>query len=73
MFGQDTQPVGAMIMAKHIVDTCPPKIGRAHAFKVDSGEGIPLYVAADTEEAANRWIIVLKKAGNQDSTWLDKR
>ncbi|GBP05125.1 hypothetical protein EVAR_71605_1 [Eumeta japonica] len=37
---EDTQPVGAMIMAKHDVESCPPKISKEHAFKVDSGEGI---------------------------------
>ena len=62
-----------MIMAKHLVESCPPKIGRQHSFKVDSGEGIPLYVAADNEESANRWINILKKAANQDNAWLDKR
>ncbi|KAM7353346.1 uncharacterized protein ACRADG_005440 [Cochliomyia hominivorax] len=69
---EDTQPVGAMIMAKHIVESCPPKIGKPYAFKVDSGEGIPMYVAADNEEMANRWINILKKAANQDNAWLDK-
>uniref|UniRef100_A0A1A9WLV9 Uncharacterized protein n=1 Tax=Glossina brevipalpis TaxID=37001 RepID=A0A1A9WLV9_9MUSC len=69
---EDSQPVGAMIMSKHIVEACPPKIGKPHAFKVDSGEGIPIYVAADSEDLANRWMGVLKKAAAQENSWLDK-
>lgn len=72
-FSQDSQPVGAMIMAKHTVDTCPLDIGKPFAFKVDSGEGIPMYVAADSEELANRWLNLLRQAANQDNQWLDKR
>ncbi|KAH8392093.1 hypothetical protein KR215_000522, partial [Drosophila sulfurigaster] len=68
----DSQPVGAMIMAKHTVDLCPLDIGKPHAFKVDSGEGIPMYVAADSEELANRWLNLLRQAANQDNQWLDK-
>lgn len=62
-----------MIMAKHTVETCPPKIGKPYAFKVDSGEGIPIYVAADNEDLANLWMNVLKKAAGQENSWLDKR
>uniref|UniRef100_A0A1I8PWH9 Uncharacterized protein n=1 Tax=Stomoxys calcitrans TaxID=35570 RepID=A0A1I8PWH9_STOCA len=69
---EDTQPVGAMIMAKHTVEPCPAKVGRPHAFKVDSGEGIPLYVAGDNEEVTNRWVNILKKAVAQENSWLDK-
>uniref|UniRef100_A0A1B0A612 Uncharacterized protein n=1 Tax=Glossina pallidipes TaxID=7398 RepID=A0A1B0A612_GLOPL len=69
---EDSQPVGAMIMAKHTVETCPPKIGKPYAFKVDSGEGIPIYVAADNEDLANLWMNVLKKAAGQENSWLDK-
>ncbi|XP_032584774.1 uncharacterized protein LOC6577176 isoform X8 [Drosophila mojavensis] len=68
----DSQPVGAMIMAKHTVDLCPPDIGKPFAFKVDSGEGIPMYVAADSEELTNRWLNLLRQAANQDNQWLDK-
>ncbi|KAH8271738.1 hypothetical protein KR044_003402, partial [Drosophila immigrans] len=68
----DSQPVGAMIMAKHTVDLCPLDIGKPHAFKVDSGEGIPMYVAADSEEMASRWLNLLRQAANQDNQWLDK-
>ncbi|XP_032294128.1 uncharacterized protein [Drosophila virilis] len=68
----DSQPVGAMIMAKHTVDLCPLDIGKPYAFKVDSGEGIPMYVAADSEELANRWLNLLRQAATQDNQWLDK-
>nr|XP_036214607.1 uncharacterized protein LOC106620032 isoform X2 [Bactrocera oleae] len=67
----DNQPVGAMIMAKHTIDHCPPEVGKPYAFKIDSGEGIPLYVAADTEELSNRWIKLLKQAATQGTPWLD--
>uniref|UniRef100_A0A0K8VI81 Putative serine/threonine-protein kinase DDB_G0272282 n=1 Tax=Bactrocera latifrons TaxID=174628 RepID=A0A0K8VI81_BACLA len=67
----DNQPVGAMIMAKHTVDHCPPEVGKPYAFKIDSGEGIPLYVAADTEELSSRWIKLLKQAATQGTPWLD--
>ncbi|XP_073821594.1 uncharacterized protein [Musca autumnalis] len=69
---EDTQPVGAMIMAKHTVEPCPAKVGRPHAFKIDSGEGIPMYVAGDNEEITNRWLNILKKAVAQENAWLDK-
>jgi len=65
--------VGAMIMAKHTVDVCPLDIGKPFAFKVDSGEGIPMYVAADSEELVNRWLNLLRQAATQDNQWLDKR
>ncbi|XP_034474769.1 uncharacterized protein LOC117781980 isoform X2 [Drosophila innubila] len=68
----DSQPVGAMIMAKHTVDLCPLDIGKPYAFKVDSGEGIPMYVAADSEELVNRWLNLLRQAATQDNQWLDK-
>lgn len=62
-----------MIMAKHTIDHCPPEVGKPYAFKIDSGEGIPLYVAADTEELSNRWIKLLKQAATQGTPWLDNR
>ncbi|XP_017097944.3 uncharacterized protein [Drosophila bipectinata] len=68
----DSQPVGAMIMAKHTVDLCSVDIGKPFAFKVDSGEGIPMYVAADSDELANRWLQLLRQAAAQDNQWLDK-
>ncbi|KAM8716302.1 hypothetical protein ACLKA7_003222 [Drosophila subpalustris] len=69
---EDSQPVGAMIMAKHTVDLCPLDIGKPFAFKVDSGEGIPMYVAADSEELVNKWLNLLRQAATQDNQWLDK-
>ncbi|XP_041450683.1 uncharacterized protein LOC111080405 isoform X2 [Drosophila obscura] len=68
----DSQPVGAMIMAKHTVDLCPVDIGKPFAFKVDAGEGIPMYVAADSDDLANRWLNLLRQAASQDNQWLDK-
>ncbi|XP_034667545.1 uncharacterized protein LOC117901047 isoform X1 [Drosophila subobscura] len=68
----DSQPVGAMIMAKHTVDLCPVDIGKPFAFKVDAGEGIPMYVAADSDDLANRWLNLLRQAAAQDNQWLDK-
>ncbi|KMY87977.1 uncharacterized protein LOC6730915 isoform X7 [Drosophila simulans] len=68
----DSQPVGAMIMAKHTVDLCPVDVGKPFAFKVDAGEGIPMYVAADSDEMANRWLQLLRQAASQDNQWLDK-
>ncbi|XP_068151483.1 uncharacterized protein [Drosophila tropicalis] len=69
---EDSQPVGAMIMAKHTVDLCPIDIGKPFAFKVDAGEGIPMYVAADSDEMAQRWLNLLRQAASQDNQWLDK-
>ncbi|KAH8353697.1 hypothetical protein KR084_012763 [Drosophila pseudotakahashii] len=68
----DSQPVGAMIMAKHTVDLCPVDVGKPFAFKVDAGEGIPMYVAADSDELTNRWLQLLRQAASQDNQWLDK-
>jgi len=62
-----------MIMAKHTVDLCPVDVGKPFAFKVDAGEGIPMYVAADSDEMANRWLQLLRQAASQDNQWLDKR
>jgi len=73
IYFQDSQPVGAMIMAKHTVDLCPVDVGKPFAFKVDAGEGIPMYVAADSDELANRWLQLLRQAASQDNQWLDKR
>lgn len=61
-----------MIMAKHKIEYCPIEIGKPHAFKVDSGEGIPMYVAADSEELATRWFNILEQAATRDNPWLDK-
>lgn len=70
---EDIQPVGAMIMARHNIERCSPKIGRSYAFKVDANKSIPTFLSAETNEEASYWINILRKASNQNNLWLDKK
>lgn len=70
---EDIQPVGAMIMARHNVEGCSPKIGRSYAFKVDANESLATFLSADTSEEANYWINILRKASNRNNSWLDEK
>jgi len=67
----DSQPVGAVLLTNHTVENCSADIGRPYAFRITSGEGLPLYLAADTEEAANRWVAVTSHAAKQSDPWLE--
>lgn len=68
---QDTQPVGAVLLTNHTVEPCSSDVGRPFAFRITSGEGLPLHLAADTEEAANRWVAVTCHAAKQTDPWLE--
>lgn len=68
---QDVQPIGAVLLTNHTVENCSSDIGRPFAFRITSGETLPLYLAADTEEAANRWIAVTSHAAKQSDPWLE--
>lgn len=46
-------------------------VGRPFSFRISSGESPPLYLAADTEEAANRWVAVTSHASTQSDPWLE--
>lgn len=70
---QDTQPVGAMILAKHNIDGCSSKVGRSFAFKVDADKTIPTFLSADSDDEASHWINILRKASAQNNLWLDKK
>lgn len=68
---QDSQPVGAILLTSHNVENCSADIGRPFAFRISANDGSPLYLAADTEETANRWIAVLSHAAKQSDPWLE--
>lgn len=68
---KDTQPVGAILLTNHSVESCSADIGRPFAFRISLSEGAPLYLAADTEEAANRWVAVTSHASKQSDPWLE--
>lgn len=59
------------MLTNHSVDSCSGDIGRPFAFRISLSEGTPLYLAADTEEAANRWIAVTSHASKQSDPWLE--
>lgn len=69
----DPQPVGAVLLTNHTVEHCTTEVGRPFAFSVDNGESPPLYLAADTEEAVNRWVAVMSHASKQSDPWLEVR
>lgn len=53
------------------MENCSADVGRAFAFRISSHESSPLYLAADTEEAANRWVAVTSHASKQSDPWLE--
>ncbi|KAJ6649060.1 Sesquipedalian-1, partial [Pseudolycoriella hygida] len=67
----DVLPVGAVRLAGNTVENCSSGIGRPFAFQISSGENLPLYLAADSEEAANRWIAVTSHSAKQSDPWLE--
>lgn len=68
---KESQPVGAILLTNHAVESCSADIGRPFAFRISLSEGVPLYLAADTEEASNRWIAVTSHASKQSDPWLE--
>ena len=62
-----------MIMAKHSVSVCTPDVGRPFAFKIEAMDSIPLYVAADSELEAERWLAILNEAAKKEDAWITKR
>lgn len=60
-----------MLLTNHTVENCSGDIGRPFAFRIWTGEGSPMYLAADTEEAANRWVAVTSHASKQSDPWLE--
>ncbi|XP_025988149.2 uncharacterized protein LOC105202015 isoform X2 [Solenopsis invicta] len=68
----DSQPVGAIMLLKYDVEQTPEL--RVHGFAIKKKGAPTLRLAADTEEAAARWITVIREAverNNQIDTWLD--
>lgn len=59
------------MLTNHTVENCSADIGRPFAFRISSHESLPLYLAADTEEAANRWVAVTSHASKQSDPWLE--
>ncbi|XP_055714120.1 uncharacterized protein LOC129808306 isoform X2 [Phlebotomus papatasi] len=67
----DSQPVGAILLTNHTVEHCSSELGKPFAFRIDGPEAPPLCLAADTEEAANRWVAVMSHASQQSDPWLE--
>ncbi|KAL0126955.1 hypothetical protein PUN28_005350 [Cardiocondyla obscurior] len=68
----DSQPVGAVMLLKYDVEQTPEL--RVHGFAIKKKGAPTLRLAADTEEAAARWITYIREAverNNQIDTWLD--
>lgn len=59
-FQQDSQPVGAVMLLKYDVEQTPDL--RMHSFAIKKQGAPTLRLAADTEEAAIRWITVVREA-----------
>lgn len=57
---QDSQPVGAVMLLKYDVEQTPEL--RVHSFAIKKQGAPTLRLAADTEEAAARWTIVIREA-----------
>lgn len=68
----DSQPVGAVMLLKYDVETTSEI--KPYSFIIRK-QGAPIHhLAADNEEAARRWINVIREAverNNQADTWLD--
>ena len=65
------QPVGAVLLTNHSVERCGAEVTRPFAFQVDDHENPVLLLAADSEEATNRWVAVLSHAAKQMDPWLE--
>lgn len=57
---QDSQPVGAVMLLKYDVEQTPEL--RVHSFAIKKQGAPTLRLAADTEEAAARWTILIREA-----------
>lgn len=69
---QDTHPVGAIVLTKHTVEPCAiGDVGRPFAFRIHHNDGLPLYLAADNDDAAGRWVAVCAQAAKQCDPWLE--
>lgn len=68
----DVQPVGVVLLTNTIINHLSlEKAGRTHAFSVESTESVILLLAADSEETANRWVVIMSHAAEQNDTWLE--
>lgn len=59
------------MLTKHTVEHCATDIGRPFAFRIYVNDGLPLYLAADNEDAAARWVAVTGHAAKQCDPWLE--
>ncbi|XP_055684910.1 uncharacterized protein LOC129791033 isoform X2 [Lutzomyia longipalpis] len=68
----DSQPVGAILLTNHRVEHCSSnEVGKQFAFRIEGPEAPPLILAADTEDAVNRWVAVMSHASQQSDPWLE--
>lgn len=68
----DVQPVGVILLTKHIITHLSlEQGGRPFAFSVEAPKSPALNLAADTEDAANRWVAIMCHAAEQSDQWLE--
>ncbi|XP_049283063.1 uncharacterized protein LOC125763711 isoform X1 [Anopheles funestus] len=68
----DNQPIGAIMLTNHTIERIPLEpITRPYSFAIDTEEGTKVQLAADSEEAASRWIAIISHAAQQCDPWLE--
>lgn len=68
----DIQPVGVILLTNLKINHLTlEKAGRVHAFCVQSTESVILNLASESEENANRWVVIMSHAAEQSDTWLE--
>ncbi|XP_058056525.1 uncharacterized protein LOC131207907 [Anopheles bellator] len=68
----DNQPIGAIMLTNHkILRNAPEPGSRPFSFVIDTEEGVKVELAADSDEAASRWIAIISHAAQQCDPWLE--
>uniref|UniRef100_A0A182IP66 PH domain-containing protein n=1 Tax=Anopheles atroparvus TaxID=41427 RepID=A0A182IP66_ANOAO len=68
----DNQPIGAIMLTNHKIERIPMEpVTRPFSFAIVTEEGTTVQLAADTDEAANRWIAIISHAAQQCDPWLE--